>query len=83
SPADAPVQLHGVRIELAEIEAARTALDTVATACALVREDRPGDRRLVAYTVPAERGGAATPSDVEQRARLTSALPPYMVPADF
>ncbi|MHC3462307.1 amino acid adenylation domain-containing protein [Streptomyces flavovirens] len=83
SRADDQVKLHGFRIELGEIEAALTALDTVATACALVREDRPGERRLVAYTVPAERGGAATPSDVELRARLTSALPPYMVPADF
>ncbi|AEN12880.1 MULTISPECIES: non-ribosomal peptide synthetase [unclassified Streptomyces] len=83
SRADDQVKLHGFRIELGEIEAALTALGTVTSACALVREDRPGERRLVAYIVPAERGGAATPSDAELRARLTSALPPYMVPADF
>ncbi|MER5628998.1 amino acid adenylation domain-containing protein [Streptomyces nitrosporeus] len=82
SRADDQVKLHGFRIEPGEIEAALTALDTVAAACALVREDRPGERRLVAYTVPA--GPPATaPSDAELRSRLASALPPYMVPADF
>ncbi|WP_326700403.1 amino acid adenylation domain-containing protein [Streptomyces sp. NBC_01754] len=83
SRADDQVKLHGFRIELGEIEAALTALGGVTAACALVREDRPGERRLVAYTVLAERGGTAVPADGELRARLASALPPYMVPADF
>ncbi|HWU06628.1 MAG TPA: amino acid adenylation domain-containing protein, partial [Streptomyces sp.] len=81
SRADDQVKLHGFRIELGEIEAALTALDGVAAACALVREDRPGERRLVAYTVTDERGGAAPPTEGELRARLMAALPPYMVPA--
>lgn len=81
SRADDQVKLHGFRIELGEIEAALTALDGIAAACALVREDRPGERRLVAYTVPGPRGGAPAPDDGEIRARLASALPPYMVPA--
>ncbi|MEU1126890.1 amino acid adenylation domain-containing protein, partial [Streptomyces sp. NPDC005899] len=76
--ADDQVKLHGFRIELGEVEAALTALDGVTAACALVREDRPGERRLVAYTVS---GGAAPLTDGEMRARLVSALPPYMVPA--
>ncbi|MFG2592083.1 amino acid adenylation domain-containing protein [Streptomyces sp. NPDC048438] len=81
SRADDQVKLHGFRIELGEIEAALTALDGITAACALVREDRPGERRLVAYTVSGERGGAAALTDGEVRARLMSALPPYMVPA--
>ncbi|MFB8121098.1 amino acid adenylation domain-containing protein [Streptomyces sp. NPDC055962] len=81
SRADDQVKLHGFRIELGEIEAALTALDGIAAACALVREDRPGERRLVAYTVPGPQDGAPAPDDGEIRARLASALPPYMVPA--
>ncbi|MFC8228912.1 amino acid adenylation domain-containing protein [Streptomyces sp. NPDC057287] len=81
SRADDQVKLHGFRIELGEIEAALTALDGIAAACALVREDHPGERRLVAYTVPDPRGGTPAPDEGEVRARLASALPPYMVPA--
>ncbi|MFE8005279.1 amino acid adenylation domain-containing protein [Streptomyces sp. NPDC057418] len=83
SRADHQVKLHGFRIELGEIEAALTTLDGIAAACALVREDRPGERRLVAYTVPDPRGGAAALADSELRTRLASALPAYMVPAVF
>ncbi|WP_424921284.1 amino acid adenylation domain-containing protein [Streptomyces sp. wa1] len=81
SRADDQVKLHGFRIELGEIEAALTALDGIAAACALVREDRPGERRLVAYTVADPRDGTAALTDGELRARLTAVLPPYMVPA--
>lgn len=83
SRADDQVKLHGFRIELGEIEAALTGLDGIGAACALVREDRPGERRLVAYTVPDRHGDSARPTDSELRTRLTSALPPYMVPAVF
>ncbi|WP_315986295.1 non-ribosomal peptide synthetase [Streptomyces sp. or43] len=83
SRADDQVKLHGFRIELGEIETALTALDGITAACALVREDRPGERRLVAYTVADQRSGSASPTDTELRARLASALPPYMVPAVF
>ncbi|WP_328898078.1 non-ribosomal peptide synthetase [Streptomyces sp. NBC_00236] len=83
SRADDQVKLHGFRIELGEIEAALTALDGVTAACALVREDRPGERRLVAYTVADRHRGAEGPAGGELRTRLASALPPYMVPAVF
>ncbi|MEV7676575.1 amino acid adenylation domain-containing protein [Streptomyces sp. NPDC088752] len=76
---DDQVKLRGFRIELGEVEAALTALPGVAAACAVVREDRPGDRRLVAYTVPAE--GAAALDTAEVRARLADALPDHMVPS--
>ncbi|MCX5414993.1 non-ribosomal peptide synthetase [Streptomyces sp. NBC_00059] len=80
--ADDQVKLHGLRIEPGEIEAALTALDGVGAACVLVREDRPGEQRLVAYTVAAD-DGAAPPDDAGLRSRLGSALPPHMVPAVF
>ncbi|MEU2248374.1 amino acid adenylation domain-containing protein [Streptomyces sp. NPDC019224] len=78
SRADDQVKLNGFRVEPGEIETALTGIDGITAACALVREDRPGERRLVAYTV-----GAAPLTDGELRTRLTAALPPYMVPAAF
>ncbi|MFF5454008.1 amino acid adenylation domain-containing protein [Streptomyces sp. NPDC012950] len=80
--ADDQVKLHGLRIEPGEIEAALTALPGVAAASVLVREDRPGEHRLVAYAVPAP-GGPGLPDARELRERLTASLPPYMVPAAF
>ncbi|MCT9089659.1 amino acid adenylation domain-containing protein [Streptomyces sp. ASQP_92] len=79
SRADDQVKLRGFRIELGEIEAALTALPGVAAACAVVREDRPGDRRLVAYTVPAD--GTRGPDQAEVRAGLARTLPDHMIPA--
>ncbi|WP_405021332.1 amino acid adenylation domain-containing protein [Kitasatospora sp. NBC_00070] len=80
--ADDQVKLHGVRMEPGEIEAALTAVEGVGAACVLVREDRPGEQRLVAYTVAAS-GRAAVPEDGELRARLAAVLPPSMVPSVF
>ncbi|MEU0303819.1 amino acid adenylation domain-containing protein [Streptomyces sp. NPDC006175] len=71
---DDQVKLRGQRIELGEIETALTARDGVDAACALVREDRPGEQRLVGYIT-----GRADP--VAVRASLTRELPEHMVPA--
>ncbi|MFI6650450.1 amino acid adenylation domain-containing protein [Streptomyces sp. NPDC050529] len=79
SRVDDQVKLRGFRIELGEIEAALTALPGVAAACAAVREDRPGDRRLVVYTVPTD--GAPGPDEAEVRAHLAATLPDHMIPA--
>ncbi|MFJ9041078.1 amino acid adenylation domain-containing protein [Streptomyces sp. NPDC102406] len=81
SRVDDQVKLRGFRIELGEIEAALSALPGIAAACAVVREDRPGDRRLVAYSVAAD--GTDGPDETEMRAHLATTLPDHMIPAAF
>ncbi|WP_156763472.1 non-ribosomal peptide synthetase, partial [Mycobacterium scrofulaceum] len=72
--ADEQVKIRGYRIELGEIQAALSALDGVARAVVIAREDRPGDRRLVGYVT-----GTADPGEL--RAQLSGRLPGFMVPA--
>jgi tryptophan 2,3-dioxygenase/acyl carrier protein len=71
--ADEQVKIRGYRIELGEVQAALAALDGVEQAAVIVREDRPGDKRLVGYIT-----GTADP--VETCSALTERLPTYMVP---
>ncbi|WP_165608516.1 AMP-binding protein, partial [Mycolicibacterium fortuitum] len=70
---DEQVKVRGYRIELGEIQAALADLDGVQQAVVVVREDQPGDKRLVGYIT-----GSAEPAVV--RARLSQRLPAYMVP---
>ncbi|MDF2583198.1 MAG: non-ribosomal peptide synthetase, partial [Mycobacterium sp.] len=72
--ADEQVKIRGFRIELGDVRAALAALDGVEQAAVIVREDRPGDQRLVGYIT-----GTADP--LAARQALTDVLPGYMVPA--
>lgn len=74
---DFQVKVRGYRIELGEIESRLVSHSSVDTAVAIVREDCPGDVRLVAYYV-AKSGGV--PAVGELRAHMAEALPNYMVP---
>ncbi len=75
---DHQVKLRGYRIELGEIEAAMQAQPGVDQALAVVREDRPGDARLVAYVV----GDGTVECDVRVlRDALRRRLPEFMVPS--
>jgi len=73
---DGQVKIRGFRIEPGEIEAALGRHDGVAECVVVVREDTPGEKRLVAYVV-----GSADAEEL--REHLRRSLPDYMVPAAF
>ena len=77
---DFQAKLRGHRIELGEIEGALDAQDGIDHSVVLVREDAPGDQRLVAYYT-ASATGLVDPATV--RAALRQRLPDYMVPSIF
>ncbi|MGW3957944.1 condensation domain-containing protein, partial [Streptomyces sp. NPDC004752] len=76
--ADDQVKIRGFRIELGEVEAVLARHETVGQVAALVREDQPGVKHLVAYVVPSP-GAEAVASRL--RAQVAESLPDYMVPA--
>ncbi|MGX7824530.1 amino acid adenylation domain-containing protein [Actinokineospora sp. 24-640] len=73
---DDQVKIRGLRVELGEVQAAVIGCAGVSEAAVIVREDQPGDKRLVAYVV-----GSASGADM--RAHVAALLPEHMVPAAF
>ena len=74
---DTQVKVRGYRIELDEIEAALRSLEQIEDAIVIVREDVVGDKRIVAYFIPAS---GASLTITELRKLLRARLPAYMYP---
>ncbi|MFR9788486.1 amino acid adenylation domain-containing protein [Streptomyces sp. MB22_4] len=75
---DDQVKVRGFRVEPGEVRAALEGVPSVGQAVVVVREDRPGERRLVGYVVP----GAGCGLVAGEVVRLVGeVLPDYMVPA--
>jgi amino acid adenylation domain-containing protein len=76
---DFQVKVRGFRIELGEIEAALAEHPGVRECVAVVREDTPGDARIVAYLV----AEGAAPEPEQLRRALARRLPDYMLPSAY
>ncbi|MBI5815646.1 MAG: amino acid adenylation domain-containing protein [Nitrospinae bacterium] len=76
---DFQVKFRGHRIELGEVESAVASAPGVARAVVVVREDAPGDKRLVAYVTPSKAEHAEDAIKVAVKAKL----PDYMAPSVY
>ncbi|NEO34423.1 MAG: AMP-binding protein, partial [Symploca sp. SIO3C6] len=77
---DNQIKIRGFRIELGEIEALVSQHPEVWESVVMMREDEPGDKRLVAYAVPQSE---SSPTTAQLRQFLEAKLPAYMVPNAF
>jgi acyl-coenzyme A synthetase/AMP-(fatty) acid ligase len=77
---DQQVKIRGHRVELGEIEESLLIFPEISQAVVLVREDEPGDPRLVAYVV-SKSYRAETGMQLSQF--LGTRLPDYMVPKQY
>jgi amino acid adenylation domain-containing protein len=73
---DGQVKIRGFRVEIGEVEAVLGRHPAAGPLAVVLREDRPGDQRLVAYVT----GGASAD---ELRTLAREHLPEYMVPSAF
>ncbi|WP_055108572.1 amino acid adenylation domain-containing protein [Paenibacillus ihumii] len=79
--ADHQIKIRGFRIELGEITSVLFRHPAIEQVTVMAREDRPGDKRLAAYFVPAAAAGPIDPAELRRYA--AEHLPEYMVPAAF
>lgn len=82
---DFQIKIRGIRVELGEIESTLRLHSTVKSVVVIGREDKPDDKRLVAYIVP-----KLLESKVNQKTLikelsqlLKAKLPDYMMPSSF
>ena len=73
---DSQIKFNGHRIELGEIDAALASQDGVRQAATVLREDQPGDKRLVGYLLVAD---GLKPNIAQIRKNVSEKLPEYMV----
>jgi len=78
--ADNQVKVRGYRIELGEVEVTLSKHPFVTQVAVTVREDEPGDKRLVAYLV-IENNKKLSPGEI--RKFIAEMLPEYMLPSSF
>ena len=77
---DSQIKLRGYRIELGEIEVVLNQHPSIQDTVVLCREDRPGEKQLVAYVVVSPQ---STLSSWTMREALATLLPDYMIPTAF
>lgn len=78
--ADRQVKLRGHRIEPGEVESVLAEASGVRSSLVIMREDTPGDQRLVAYVL---KQPGQTPQAEDLRTLLSGRLPAHMVPGAF
>ena len=78
---DGQVKVRGFRIELGEIETVLGGHPAVREVVVTAREERSGDRRLVAYVVPRQAGQAVNDLSALLRAHVAQQLPGHFVPS--
>ena len=74
-------RFRGFRVELGEIEAVLAQHPTIREMVVIVREDGPGDKRLVGYPLLQE--GENEPTSTDLRSFAREQLPEYMIPSAF
>ena len=80
SRADHQIKIRGFRIELAEIETVLQRHKNIQQAIVMVREDRPNDKRIIAYIVAEEK----EPINLSEiRSYVSESLANYMIPSAF